>query len=111
MPKVVKEQVTIRFYRQPDGTFGKGPEKTFDAWKWFCKGCGFTHSFWMDGRWTFDGDEDRPTFSPSLLLKKEDGWAHQCHTFVRDGRVEYLSDCSHPLAGQTIELPELGEPA
>ena len=29
-----------------------------------------------------------------------------CHSFVRDGRIEFLSDCTHELAGQTVELEE-----
>ncbi|TXH42264.1 MAG: hypothetical protein E6Q97_35985 [Desulfurellales bacterium] len=76
------------------------------VWKWLCPGCGYNHSFWMDGRWTFNGDVDRPTFNPSLLLRKEDGWKEQCHTFVRDGRIEFLGDCTHALAGTTVEMPE-----
>lgn len=31
---------------------------------------------------------------------------HVCHSFVRDGRIEFLSDCTHALAGQTVELSE-----
>lgn len=30
-----------------------------------------------------------------------------CHSFVVDGRIQFLSDCSHSLAGQTVDLPEL----
>jgi len=29
-----------------------------------------------------------------------------CHSFVTDGNIQYLGDCTHELAGQTIELPE-----
>ena len=28
-----------------------------------------------------------------------------CHSFVRDGRIQFLDDCSHELAGQTVDLP------
>jgi hypothetical protein len=28
------------------------------------------------------------------------------HSFVRDGKIEYLSDSRHELAGQTIEMLE-----
>lgn len=55
--------------------------------------------------WTFNGNYERPTFSPSMLARDSRG--HVCHSFVREGRIEYLSDCTHALAGQTIELPEL----
>lgn len=29
-----------------------------------------------------------------------------CHSFVTDGRIQYLGDCTHALAGQTIDLPD-----
>jgi hypothetical protein len=61
----------------------------------------------IDERWTFNGNYERPTFSPSLLATVDfnDGRRRVCHSFIRDGRIEYLSDCTHSLAGQTIELP------
>lgn len=31
----------------------------------------------------------------------------RCHSFVTDGRIQYLSDCTHELAGQTVDLPPL----
>src|SRR5436309_254590 len=27
-----------------------------------------------------------------------------CHSFVRDGLIEFLGDCTHPLAGRTVPL-------
>ncbi|WP_019573378.1 DUF6527 family protein [Curvibacter lanceolatus] len=29
----------------------------------------------------------------------------RCHSFVTDGRIQFLSDCTHELAGQTVDLP------
>jgi hypothetical protein len=29
-----------------------------------------------------------------------------CHSFVTDGRIQFLEDCTHELAGQTVDLPE-----
>ena len=55
---------------------------------------------------TFNGDADNPTFGPSLLVKRHD---KICHSYVRDGKIEYLADSTHPLAGQTIDLPEIPE--
>lgn len=39
----------------------------------------------------------------------EDADVHcqRCHTFITDGKVQFLSDCTHALAGQTLDLPEL----
>ena len=77
------------------------------VWFW-CDGCGDPHAFEVP-RWTFDGDYDRPTFEPSLLLRStqgEDMTPHVCHLFLRDGQLQYLGDCTHKLAGKTVSLPE-----
>lgn len=61
--------------------------------------------------WGFNGDLERPTFTPSILSSAsygEERTPFQCHSFVRDGRIEFLSDCTHALAGQTVDLPEFG---
>jgi hypothetical protein len=59
--------------------------------------------------WQFDGNVERPTLSPSLLLTYEGGEPSRrfvCHTFVNGGRIQYLADCTHRFAGQTVDLPE-----
>ena len=82
----------------------------------FCPGCDGGHVLRIgDGphpRWTFDGNAERPTFSPSVLVTyggadagKDDAPPAVCHSFVRDGRIEFLSDCTHALSGQTVDLP------
>lgn len=74
---------------------------------WF-PGCEQHHLFTVrqSGRpsWTFDGDMERPTFSPSLLYPDK---TPRCHLFLRGGRIEFLSDCGHALAGKTVDLPEI----
>lgn len=30
----------------------------------------------------------------------------QCHYFIKDGMLQFLGDCIHPLAGQTVEIPD-----
>ncbi len=78
-----------------------------NRWLFHCPACGFAHG--PDDSWTFNGDVERPTFSPSLLVRCEYGEAREkrvCHSFVRDGRIEYLSDCTHAMAGQTVEIPD-----
>lgn len=69
----------------------------------FCPGCECSHV--IDKRWTFNGDLDNPTFSPSLLCNPDHA-PSRCHSFLRDGKIEFLSDCFHKLAGQTVEIPE-----
>jgi hypothetical protein len=31
---------------------------------------------------------------------------HCCHSFVTNGKIQFLADCTHKLAGQTVELPD-----
>ena len=75
-----------------------------DRWVFECPGCRELHGV-HDG-WEFNGDRDRPTFSPSILVAGSDP-ERRCHSFVRNGKIEFLSDCHHELAGKTVELPEV----
>lgn len=67
----------------------------------FCPGCNMHHSF--DERWTYNGDPEKPTFSPSLLCNP-DHVKIRCHSFIRDGQWQFLSDCYHELAGKTVDM-------
>lgn len=60
-----------------------------------------------DKGWTFNGDFERPTFSPSVLERKHPRDGHEWinHVFIRDGMIEYLPDCTHEMAGSTVEIP------
>ena len=61
-------------------------------------------------RWDFDGNTDAPTLSPSILTSMNwKGEPFVCHSFIRSGQIEFLSDCTHELAGQTVQLPSLPE--
>lgn len=135
-----------------------------------CPACEYGHLF-DAGRWSFNGDVDRPTFSPSMLSKSNHSWSKissdqwvslkpktsyysyrvprallpgfpadrsessleelamimgidpiltevtkkvetwmdtfpiwVCHSFVRDGKIEFLGDCTHEFAGKTVDL-------
>ncbi len=65
-----------------------------------CPGCGCAHG--VDTGWSYNGDAARPTISPSVLVTTVGA---RCHSFVRDGAIEFLSDCTHALAGRTVPLP------
>ncbi|TXK52393.1 anaerobic dehydrogenase [Pontibacter qinzhouensis] len=73
-----------------------------------CPGCKCSHK--IDSKWSYNGNPDKPTLSPSVLVRM-DRPPHPevkiCHSFVKDGNIQFLSDCTHELAGQTVELPEL----
>lgn len=97
----------------------------------WCPGCDGVHSVGVgEGpgpRWTYNGNPDKPTFSPSVLLQSEqyvppvnaknhEEWKRApwkqtkvpmvCHSFITDGRIQFLGDCTHALAGQTVDLAE-----
>ena len=87
------------------------------VWIW-CPGCDEHHAMPVtkpsngDGvAWAFNGDEERPTITPSILVSStspKDGKIYtKCHSFVTDGKIQFLSDSAHALAGQTVELPEV----
>jgi len=98
------------------------------ALAFWCPGCQEHHG--VNGTWSFNGDYDRPTFSPSVLVSSghymsthkpgDSCWCtynarhpdepspfkcHRCHSFVRGGMIEFLSDSTHHLAGKTVPLP------
>lgn len=95
-----------------------------------CPGCRCAHQIKV-GTWTWNGSVDAPTFTPSLLVNsyemselglqqyndhvngvrhfeggRFDGTDTVCHSFITDGKIQFLGDCTHEMAGQTIDLPE-----
>jgi hypothetical protein len=88
----------------------------------WCPGCKGPHQIPTADHpkaWKFNEEMERPTLAPSILITT-DAWqdpedakfnipATCCHSFVRDGQIQFLSDCTHELAGKTVELPELPE--
>lgn len=101
----------------------------------WCPGCDKLHAVNLVGPegyrpevcWDWDGNLESPTISPSILCHNsvflhEDGtqcpnWHEDyetrthtqgpCHSFVRNGQWEFLSDCAHELAGKTVPVPPL----
>lgn len=74
-----------------------------------CLACGCGHG--LKG-WTFNGDLEKPTFSPSLLVTGFLNTQHPdgiCHSYITDGKIMYLNDSTHECAGKTIELPEYAD--
>jgi Family of unknown function (DUF6527) len=106
-----------------------------NALTWWCPGCDCAHSIkhgeGPGPRWGWNGSADKPTFTPSVLVRSghhADGTDpatcfickerrenpeddHRgfgcciCHSFVIDGQMQMLSDCTHALAGQTVPIP------
>lgn len=56
--------------------------------------------------WEGDPYSSPFTMSPSLLIYKT-AVSPQCHSFIRNGQWEFLGDCTHSLANQTVPLEPL----
>ena len=103
--------------------------KTESGFAFWCPGCQDMHVIPVTGAraWGFNGDVDRPTFHPSIrvrckLTEKDEAgrwtgeWVRDeqgnpvdsvCHSFVENGQIRYLEDCTHALAGKTVGLPAI----
>lgn len=96
----------------------------------WCPGCKMHHSitYGING-WTWNNDVLKPTFSPSILVRGghydtshklgDSCWCTYykehpeqeakfkcmvCHSFIKDGKIQFLNDCTHELAGQTVGM-------
>lgn len=56
--------------------------------------------------WSWNGDTEKPTIKPSIL---SNSGTNRCHTWINDGKVIFLDDCSHELKGQTLDLLDIEE--
>lgn len=76
-----------------------------------CPGCKKTHTLPTGGAhgWKFNGNYELPTLSPSILARTPQGDkpAIVCHSFVTDGKIKFLDDCTHELRNQTVDLFEI----
>jgi hypothetical protein len=84
-----------------------GPDFQFD-----CPGCKCCHGVWTKKRdnyphWKFNGDLENPTLSPSVLVRFGPNGSNVCHSFIKNGMIEFLSDCTHDLKGKTVPLPDV----
>lgn len=87
-----------------------------------CPGCKERHMVPVGSgpgpRWSWNASVDKPTFQPSIKVD----WSEPsdvegefddtskdkkmcCHSFVTDGCIQFLDDCTHELAGKTVPLP------
>lgn len=86
-----------------DNALGAGEQR----WLFFCPGYKEGHCI-ITPRWKFDGNVENPTISPSILTGFPPEMSeHRCHSFIRNGQIQFLDDCHHELKGQTVDLPDL----
>ncbi|MFA5187053.1 MAG: DUF6527 family protein [Patescibacteria group bacterium] len=93
-----------------------GPDGVRRGYIIYCPACKTHHVFYTNHsnpkcNWSFNGDCEKPTFAPSMLVKGHLGADSYgvCHSFVRNGQIQYLNDCTHNMAGQTMDLPDIDD--
>ena len=77
----------------------------------FCPACQREHGFIIvpyddHPSWTFNGNYEKPTFTPSMLANKDgiDPDRPICHSHLTDGKWHFLADCTHGMAGQVVDM-------
>ncbi len=103
--------------------------QNYDVLVFWCPGCEYTGINGETGggahmlpitdpgddrtQWVFSGTEESPTLSPSILSNtpfrriNDEIVPLVCHSFMRDGALEFLGDSTHKFANQTVPLPPL----
>ena len=90
--------------------FRKVPEsETVFQMHFMCPGCKSIHC--INNTWKFNDDYNRPTVFPSVLVTYPPNSTirYRCHSYIKEGKIEFLNDCTHELKGKTVELPEIDE--
>lgn len=86
-----------------------------EAYSHWCTACQECHTFYIQDqgpeKWSFNGNVDRPTFSPSMKLyrigKKKDEERTLCHYILTDGVMNYCNDSPHAFAGKSVPLEDI----
>lgn len=96
------------------------------GWTHYCPGCKSEHVIPVESpgyseqvKWQFDGNEELPTFTPSVRLYTTRGkWEGEkwirgveehtiCHYNITAGQIIFHGDSEHELKGTTVPLPDL----
>lgn len=86
----------------------------------WCPACNGMHLFSLDGpgaKWTWNGNVEKPTFTPSMLIRTgprptvpvgrpDAGKVDVCHYIMTDGMINFCVDCTHEMAGQSVPIPD-----
>lgn len=88
----------------------------------WCPACGEVHNFSLKPTengscWRWNGNIVAPSFMPSMSItrmkpmdgKPQNAWplVSRCHYWLKNGKLEFLADCTHRMKGVTMSLPPL----
>jgi len=71
---------------------------------YICPGCKLYHNIPFTGEkaWIFNDNIKEPSLQPSILASY--GQDEICHHFLTNGKISFLSDCTHELKNKTIDM-------
>jgi hypothetical protein len=94
-------------------------KKEGELYLFYCPGCECNHG--VSDKWNIDLKSK--TISPSVLVRSTkrppEPWEFDenrkikgckevvCHSFVKNGTIRFLNDCTHNLAGKTVNMEQL----
>lgn len=84
--------------------FKDGDKEGYQYWFW-CPGCDEAHAFTIPP-WTFNGDLEKPTFTPSLLCNQSRPEV-RCHLIMTDGKIHYCGDCFHSMKNMVVDMVDV----
>lgn len=102
----------------------------------YCPACDELHQYVVDRKdgnrpaWGFNGDLNKPSFTPSMLIRSGHYASGQketaetcylcngddeslrdicgiCHYFVTQGKIQYCGDCTHDHKDKIVDLPAI----
>jgi hypothetical protein len=84
---------------------------------YWCPGCKRNHCVNVNPEnknlplWDWNKSLEKPTIRPSILVTMPDpsNRGHdisRCHSFITNGQIQFLSDCTHELRGKTVDLED-----
>lgn len=100
------------------------------SFAFFCPGCKEIHVIYISGDvsnhpvWKWNGNLEVPTIEPSIAVHGQlygpdklpfseytgpypcETNASVCHSFIENGRIKFLDDCTHALANTEVDIPE-----
>ena len=75
----------------------------YEAYLFHCPGCGHLHAVYTKHahhgaklEWSFNDKQFGGNIPPE-----------RCHSFIREGKIQFLDDCTHHLKGQTVEMEDV----
>lgn len=73
---------------------------------YICPACNEEHE--INDSWQIEEKDGIVNISPSILFRAESFSYPEknrvCHSFVKNNKIEYLNDCTHKMAGMTVDM-------